>query len=79
MERAPVESRGRIFAVQMMLGNIVSVIPLVFVGGLADIFGIRQTIALVGIITIVIGLMDIRKTRSLERSSEPSTQSTRSP
>jgi MFS family permease len=38
-ERAPADSRGRIFAVQLMLGSLASVIPLLGVGSLADQVG----------------------------------------
>ena len=38
-ERAPAASRGRIFAVQLMLGSLASVIPLLGVGSLADLIG----------------------------------------
>lgn len=75
MERAPDDSRGRIFAVQIMLGNLASIIPLLFVGGLADVFGVRQVIALVGVITFVIGALNIRNSRAALRTSSQSTGS----
>lgn len=76
MERAPVDSRGRIFAVQIMLGNLASVVPLLFVGGLADLFGIRQVIALVGVITAAVGLLSVRYNQA---RIGPPRQSTGSP
>jgi MFS family permease len=48
-EQAPIASRGRIFAVQIMLGNVASIIPLVFIGGLADIIGVPQVLALLAL------------------------------
>src|SRR5207245_4112749 len=33
-ERAPVELRGRVFAVQLMLSNFASIVPLLLLGGL---------------------------------------------
>jgi MFS family permease len=38
-ERAPATSRGRIFAVQLMLGSLASVLPILFIGGIADLVG----------------------------------------
>jgi MFS family permease len=38
-ERAPADSRARIFAVQLMLGSVASVVPLLFIGGIADVVG----------------------------------------
>jgi MFS family permease len=38
-ERAPAASRGRIFAVQLMLGSVASVVPLLFIGEIADLIG----------------------------------------
>jgi MFS family permease len=64
MERAPVSTRGRVFAVQIMLGNVASIFPLLFVGGLSDVFGIRLVIALVGMVTFVFGLMSVRRARA---------------
>lgn len=76
MERAPVDSRGRIFAVQLMLGNVATIVPLLFIGGMADLFGIRQVIALVGISTAVLGWLTMRYGRV---RMNPSHQSTGSP
>ncbi|MBI4318093.1 MAG: MFS transporter [Chloroflexi bacterium] len=67
MERAPVPARGRIFAVQMMLGNVVSILPLVFLGGLADIVGVNRVIALIGLGIVLLGGIAIRETRPMER------------
>jgi MFS family permease len=46
-ERAPAEMQGRIFAAQMMLGSIASIIPLFIVGGLAELVSARIVIILV--------------------------------
>jgi hypothetical protein len=53
-ERAPVGARGRVFAVQFALANLFSVIPLLSIGGLADVFGVGRVI-----LAIAIGLMII--------------------
>jgi len=46
-ERAPPEMQGRIFAAQMMLGSVASIIPLFIVGGLAELVSARIVIILV--------------------------------
>ena len=46
-ERAPPEMQGRIFAAQMMLGSVASIIPLFIVGGLAEVVSARIVIILV--------------------------------
>jgi MFS family permease len=49
MERAPVDSRGRVFSVLWLMINVVAIIPLVFLGGLADVLGVSVTIAVVAV------------------------------
>ena len=46
-ERAPTEMQGRIFAAQMVLGSVASIIPLFIVGGLAEVVSARIVIMLV--------------------------------
>ena len=46
-ERAPVEMRGRVFATQLVFGNVASVVPLLFIGVLADLVGIPRVILVV--------------------------------
>jgi MFS family permease len=48
-ERAPPEMQGRIFAGQMMLGSVISIIPLFIVGGLAELVSARIVIVLVAL------------------------------
>jgi MFS family permease len=55
MERAPAQSRGRIFAVWLMLTNVASILPLLFLGGLADLIGVSPTIGLVAAIVLAAG------------------------
>ncbi len=59
-ERAPVESRGRIFAAQIMLGNVASILPLLLIGELADLFGVAQVMGLVGAGMLVLGYWTAR-------------------
>jgi MFS family permease len=54
-ERAPVELRGRVFAVQLMLSNFASIVPLLLLGGLADLIGVDRTLLLIGVLIAVAG------------------------
>ena len=56
MTRAPVHSRGRIFAMLLMLGNMAAVLPIVFLGSIADLIGINNTIAIVGLLVATVFL-----------------------
>jgi MFS family permease len=46
-ERIPVDMRGRVLASQMVLANGVALVPLVVVGGIADLIGISTTILVI--------------------------------
>jgi MFS family permease len=59
-ERAPVELRGRVFAVQLMLSNFASIVPLLLLGGLADVIGVDKTLLLIGILIAVAGMISVR-------------------
>lgn len=54
MERAPVSSRGRVFAVQIVLGHVASIAPLMFIGGLSDLVGINSVIALLALSVLLV-------------------------
>lgn len=43
-EEAPPEAQGRVFAVQMALGDFLSLLPLLLVGAVADLVGVRATL-----------------------------------
>ncbi|GIW08675.1 MAG: MFS transporter [Dehalococcoidia bacterium] len=73
-ERAPVDMRGRVFAIQLMFGSLASIVPLVFAGQLADQFGVLMVLGLVGIGVLGVAWFSIRQTRSIRaavRSSVP--------
>ena len=59
-ERAPVELRGRVFAVQLMLSNFASIVPLLLLGGLADLIGVDRTLVLIGVLIAVAGAISVR-------------------
>jgi MFS family permease len=52
-ERAPADMRGRIFAVQMVLGSLASIVPLFIVGGLAEVLPARVLISLVAVTVLL--------------------------
>ncbi|MFN0072269.1 MAG: MFS transporter, partial [Chloroflexota bacterium] len=62
-ERAPVAIRGRVFSIQFMLSNVLSVIPLLFLGGLADVIGVARTLTGLALLLIVITLISVRVSR----------------
>ena len=59
-ERAPVDLRGRVFAVQLMLSNFASIVPLLLLGGLADLIGADKTLVLIGMLIAVAGAISVR-------------------
>jgi hypothetical protein len=59
-ERAPVDLRGRVFAVQLMLSNFASIVPLLLLGGLADLIGVDKTLVLIGVLIAVAGVSSMR-------------------
>jgi MFS transporter, DHA3 family, macrolide efflux protein len=64
-EHVPVAVRGRVFAVQLMLSNVVSILPLLFMGGLADVIGVGRTLILLALSMLAVGLLTIRYHRRL--------------
>lgn len=59
-ERALPDVRGRLFAVQMVLGNVASVAPLVALGELADAIGVPEALLLVGGLVFAAGVVSAR-------------------
>ncbi len=53
------ESRGKIYGFLNTFVGIMSIIPVILVGGLADLFGVKAIITLVGIIVLIIALTRI--------------------
>ncbi|HYU19212.1 MAG TPA: MFS transporter [Chloroflexota bacterium] len=56
-ERAPVDVRGRVFAVQLVMSNVVGVAPLLFLGELADLAGVDWTLLVLGLLVLGAGLI----------------------
>ena len=59
-ERAPPDARGRVFAVQLMLGNLCSVVPLIGFGAIADLVGVRWVMPALGLLVLVIAAIGRR-------------------
>jgi MFS family permease len=66
MENAPAEMRGRLFAVQLVFGSLVSVLPLLFLGQLADQIGISQVVVLIGLAVGGLAVYSFRQTRQIK-------------
>ncbi len=63
-ERAPVEMRGRVFASQVVLANAVSIMPLMVVGGIADLYGVSPVILAIAVaMTVVAGISALMEMR----------------
>jgi MFS family permease len=60
-ERAPEQARGRVFAVQLTLGNIFSIIPLLLIGGLADVIGVSRVLILIAVLIMVVAFISRRR------------------
>lgn len=70
-ERALPEVRGRLFAVQMVLANVASILPLVALGELADLIGVGRALLLVGLVVLGAGVASSRIRGLPDTRSEP--------
>ncbi len=59
--------RGRVYAVQFTLSNALSIPPLLFVGNLADVYGIPRVTFTVAVIVIVLAILNLLWARSTTR------------
>lgn len=75
-ERTPEHMRARVFAFQFTFANVVSILPLIFFGILADLVGINRVLALIGL--IVLSTWYAAHTRSHEGEHRRSADSTAS-
>lgn len=64
-ERSPAALRGRVFALLYTLTSLVVIVPLIFIGALADRIGIPNVSLLVAITTFVVGLISIARSRTV--------------
>ena len=70
-ERAEEDVRGRLFAVQLVLANVASILPLVVLGELADLWGVPATLALVALGVLGAGAWSARRAAVLGVADEP--------
>ena len=58
-ERAPAEMRGRVFASQLVLANLVSIGPLILVGGVADVYGESPVLLSIAVGVLLVAAISI--------------------
>ncbi|MBN1483212.1 MAG: MFS transporter [Chloroflexia bacterium] len=63
-DRTPEEAYGRIFANRLLIANIAAIGPILLTGAMADLVGIPQALAAVGILTLFIALFGLSYLRS---------------
>jgi MFS family permease len=59
-ERAPDKVQGRVISAQLFLSNAASTLPLPLIGKLADVFGLRRVVALLGLLALGVGVVRAR-------------------
>jgi MFS family permease len=64
-EWAPEELRGRIFAIQLTLTNLASIVPLLALGGLADLIGIPAVLGLLALGVLGLWYLTLRNPDAL--------------
>lgn len=67
-ERVPLDLRGRVFAAQLAFANAAAVLPLIFLGGLADLIGINQVTYLAAVVVLAAGLLSSYQARRFQTS-----------
>lgn len=72
-EQAPQEAQGRVFAVQMAVGDFLSLMPLLLVGVVADVVGVRATLLATSISAVAIASYLTFSTRFGPSSRPPAT------
>ncbi len=56
-ERSPDQVRGRVFSVQALVSNVVSILPMLLVGGLSDVIGIQWVLLLMALMVVSVGAL----------------------
>ncbi len=64
-ERSPESFRGRVFALLYTMTSLIVIVPLIFIGNLADRIGIPNVSLLVALATFVVGLLGILQGRTI--------------
>ncbi|MBI3964706.1 MAG: MFS transporter [Chloroflexi bacterium] len=71
MEHSPSHSQARVFSVQLMLSNVAAIVPLLFIGPLADVIGVSEVIALLGLTLLLGWVVRALSGRRLRPASPP--------
>lgn len=71
-ERIPEEMRGRVIASQMVLANGVALVPLVVIGGIADLYGVSHVVIAIGVLSALGGALTLYVERRRERTAATS-------
>jgi MFS family permease len=58
-ERAPAEMRGRVFASQLVLANLVSIGPLILIGGVADLYGVSPVLLSIAVMVLLVAAISV--------------------
>ena len=58
-ERAPAEMRGRVFASQLVLANLVSIGPLILIGGVADLYGVSPVLLSIAVVVLLAAALSV--------------------
>jgi Na+/H+-dicarboxylate symporter len=72
LERTTEEVRGRVLAVQQIIGGAIPIIPLLIVAPLADLFGTATVLTGLGIVIVLVGALSLLLDRHHKRPG-PST------
>jgi len=62
LERATPEVRGRVLAMQQVIGGAIPIIPLLVAGPLADAFGVTRVLAAIGLLILLTGVWSAKAT-----------------
>jgi MFS family permease len=65
MERTVASNRGRVFSVQMLLGNMAAILPLLFLGAIADRVGVESVIAIGALLVLLFAGLNFSRIRRL--------------
>jgi MFS family permease len=63
-EYSPPELRGRVFAALFALSNAFAILPVLFSGALADLIGLREVLALVGVGVLILAAYRVANSRA---------------
>jgi MFS family permease len=69
MERTHPQNRGRLFAVQILFGNLAAIVPLLFLGSLADLISVEAVMGILALLVLVAAAYSIGQTRRLHATA----------